>query len=101
MVQRWKFPELDVLIFGDLISYQDHEKASALPVAIVYAMETCSQAGCRGQHVGDIMSQLVLGKAHGEARWSCAVHVLTLGRTDLLDNRNAWPPVTSFLQGFV
>ena len=32
------------------------------------------------------------GKSHGKARWSCAVHILTLGRTDLLDNRIAWPP---------
>ena len=28
--QRWKFPELDVLISGDLMSHQDYEKASAL-----------------------------------------------------------------------
>lgn len=42
------------------------------------------------------MFQLVLGKSHGEAGWLCAVHVLTLGRTDLLGNLNAWPLGTSF-----
>lgn len=41
------------------------------------------------------------GEIHGKAHWSCALHVLTLGRTDLLGNWNAWPLGTSFLQWFV
>lgn len=50
---------------------------------IVCVVETRSLAGCRGQNVGDIMSQLVLGGSHGEPHWSCALHVLTVGRADL------------------
>lgn len=35
-------------------------------MAIVYAKETRSQTGYRGQHVGDMMSQLVSGKVPWE-----------------------------------
>lgn len=36
-------------------------KQFVLPGAIVCTVLTCFQAGCKGQHVGDIMSQLVPG----------------------------------------
>lgn len=97
MVQRWKFPELASVICGSLISHQDHGKAVCLPGAIVCAAQTCFQAGCKGQNVGDIMSQLVPGGSQGYMCWSCGLPDLTRHRIDLLGSWNVLGPFLSGL----
>lgn len=71
-------------------------KQFVLPGAIVCTALTSFQAGCKGQHVGDIMSQLVPGESQGDMCWSCALPVLTGGRTDLL---GIWNVLGPFLSG--
>lgn len=85
------------VICGGLISHQDHGKAVCFARAIVCAAQTCFQAGCKGQHVGDIMSQLVPGGSQRNMCWSCALLVLTGGRTDLLGSWNVLGPFLSGL----
>lgn len=58
-------------------------KQFVLPGTIVCAAQTSFQARCKGQHVGDIMSQLIPGGSQGNMCWSCALLVLTGGGIDL------------------
>lgn len=73
------------------------EKQFVLPGAIVCVARTSFQAGCKGQHVGDIMSQLVPGGSQENMCWSCALLVLTGDRTDLTGSWNVLGPFLSGL----
>lgn len=72
-------------------------KQFVFPGTIVCTALTCFQAGCKGQHVGDIVSQLVPGGSQGDMCWSCALPVLTGGRTDLRGSWNVLDPFLSSL----
>lgn len=72
-------------------------KQFVLPGTIVCAAQTSFQARCKGQHVGDIMSQLVPGGSQGNMCWSCALLVLTGGGIDLLGSWNVLGPFLSGL----
>lgn len=73
----WKFPELASSFVGALSPIGTMGKQFVLPGAIVCTALTSFQAGCKGQHVGDIMSQLVPRGSQGDMCWSCALSVLT------------------------
>lgn len=97
VVQMWKFPELASSFVGALSPIGTMGKQFVLPGAIVCTALTSFQAGCKGQHVGDIMSQLVPRGSQGDMCWSCALPVLTGGRTDLLGSWNVLGPFLSGL----
>lgn len=93
----WKFPELASSFVGALSPIGTMGKQFVLSGAIVCTALTSFQAGCKGQHVGDIMSQLVPRGSQGDMCWSCALPVLTGGRTDLLGSWNVLGPFLSGL----
>lgn len=71
------------------------KKQSALPEAVVCVVEMYVLLGwlqeiAHGGHNPHYVPASP-GRAPCEACWSCALHVLTWGRTDLLGNHNACP----------